>query len=346
MNPIFRAILPEERPNCLRLWTTVFSPGEDYFVRYFEDPLWQADYTRVCVVNHEVVACVQIVKRFVRLNGYTLPMAGIANVSTHPDYRGHGFASHLIHDANRLIDEGDFLFGLLFTGINDFYARLGWHTMPSPFWRVATESVDVTGWRFRTAGVDDLPFVQACYEHAYGNRPASVVRDEAYWRVWVRWDDPNWRQRFYIAELEDEPRGYAVVLTDSRSGDGLPQVRSMTLTELATRPNDEGAGRALVAFVSSLAHSFGLESIELSLAPSDVARYVRPVLSEVRFHPSRSAMVYLSDPKRLERLFQLANKPLTPEAQAGDYGKASASLFGFGEDAPEWQAHFSGVDGF
>lgn len=346
MTPAYRAVLPEERPQCLKLWTTVFSPGEDYFVRYFEDPLWQADYTRVAVVDHEVAACVQIVRRFVTLSGHSVPMAGIANVSTHPHYRKHGFASRLIQDANRVIDQHDFLFGLLFTGINDFYARLGWHTMPSPYWYARTESVDVSGWRFRTAEPADLPFVMECYTHAYGDRPASIVRDNTYWQVWARWDDPNWRQRFYIAEHTDTPRGYAAVLTDSRSVDGLPQVRTMTLTELATRPGDEEAGRALVGFVSSLAHSFGLDSLELTLAPADVARYVRPVLSQVEFQPSRSAMVYVSDRERLERLFHLAGRDLPPEAEMGDYGAALAQLFGMGEDDPHLQAHFSGVDGF
>ncbi len=346
MTPAFRAILSEERPSCLRLWTTVFSPGEDYFIRYFEDPLWKPEYTRVCVVDHEVVACVQVVRRDVMLNGHPVPMAGIANVSTHPSYRGHGFASQLIRDANRVIDEGDFLFGLLFTGINDFYARLDWHTMLSPYWRVETESLDTADWRFRTAGTEDLPFVKACYEAIYSNRTGSVVRDDDYWRIWVRWDDPNWRQRFYIAEQANTPRGYAVVLTDSRLVDGTPQVRTMTLTELAVRPNDIEAGRALVAFISSLAHSFGLETIDLTLSPADVERYVRPLLTKVHYQPSRSAMVYVSNQERLERLFALGGRDLTPEAQTGDYGTALAQLFGLGEESPRLETHFSGVDGF
>ena len=51
MSPQFRALRPDEQAECLDLWARVFSPSHDYFERYFRDPHWQPDYTRVCVVD-------------------------------------------------------------------------------------------------------------------------------------------------------------------------------------------------------------------------------------------------------------------------------------------------------
>jgi predicted acetyltransferase len=133
MSPQFRALRPQEQAECLDLWARVFSPSHDYFERYFRDPLWQPDYTRVCVVDGRLVAAVQVVRRPVGLtNGAILWMAGIANVATLPEYRGHGYASQLLRDLHAVMDAEDFAFGLLFTGIHDFYARLGWERLPLP----------------------------------------------------------------------------------------------------------------------------------------------------------------------------------------------------------------------
>ncbi|MCS6924003.1 MAG: GNAT family N-acetyltransferase, partial [Fimbriimonadales bacterium] len=135
MTPVFRALHPQEQAECLQLWAQVFSPGIDYFERYFQDPLWQPAYTRVCEVDGKLVAALQMVRRAVRLpNGRTLWMAGVANVATLPAYRGQGFASRLLQDLHAVMDSEDFAFGLLFTGIHDFYARWGWERLPLPLW--------------------------------------------------------------------------------------------------------------------------------------------------------------------------------------------------------------------
>ncbi|MDM7461608.1 MAG: GNAT family N-acetyltransferase, partial [bacterium] len=126
MNPEFRELRPSEQAECLDLWAQVFSPSHDYFERYFQDPLWQPRYTRVCAVDGKLVAAMQMVRRPVRLtNGQTLWMAGIANVATLPEYRGRGYASQLLLDLHRVMDADDFAFGLLFTGIHDVYGSHG-----------------------------------------------------------------------------------------------------------------------------------------------------------------------------------------------------------------------------
>ena len=309
MKPHFRTLQPDEQPLCLQLWTRVFSPGEDYFVRYFEDPLWKPDYTRVCELDGQLVAAVQIVRRPVRLNGQRVWMAGIANVATLPDYRGRGFASHLMHEAHEVIDSEEFLFGLLFTGIHDFYTRLGWETLPLPLPLSAPQPMPLSDeWRFRTAEPADLPQVQRWHEHAYAHHPFTVIRDEAYWRVWLRWDDESWRRSFYIAECAGEPLGYLAIETHyHRADDGTRQVEAISLTEIGMDSWEREIVAAMVSFVNNMAQQAGAESIRWFISLPEVERFLKPLLPSLHFVVQPHPMVRVGRRERLWEAFELLN---------------------------------------
>lgn len=329
MTPQFRALEPHEQPACLQLWTQVFSPGADYFVRYFEEPLWKPEYTRVCEVDGRLVSAVQIVRRAVRLNGQAVPMAGIANVATLPEYRGRGFSTQLMRDAQRVMDAEDFLFGLLFTGIHDFYARLGWERVPFPLWSATPQPLALDGWRFRTAEPDDLPRVQVWYAQSYADHPLSVVRDDAYWRIWTRWDDPNWRRAFYIAEDSLTARGYVVLETHHRTlPDGTRRVSTISVQEVGAAPNDTEAFQKLIGFAIQMAVSAEAEAIRFFLPRSDVERWVRPFLPDVAPQPMGSAMVRVGVPERLWEAFEPFGAQARTAAQKLPPALALAWLFG------------------
>ncbi|GIV07066.1 MAG: hypothetical protein KatS3mg017_0268 [Fimbriimonadales bacterium] len=293
MTPVFRDLRPDEQAECLDLWAQVFSPSHDYFERYFRDPLWQPCYTRVCEADGKLVAAMQIVRRPVRLtDGQILWMAGIANVATRPEYRGRGYASQLLLDLHRVMDSYDFAFGLLFTGIHDFYARHGWERLPLPLYQATPTPVETSGWRFRTAEPDDLRALQHWYEVFYADHPLSVLRDDAYWRVWTRWDDPQWRRKFYLAEdNRGAPRGYLALETHSGTDQqGNRVVQEVSLAEMGCEPDDSEAARMLIGFASQMAHMAGAKLL-LFLPESDIERFVRPLLPEVRWIGNGSAMV-------------------------------------------------------
>jgi len=329
MKPCFRTLSPHERSECLRLWTQVFAPGEDYFVRYFEDPLWQPKYTRVCEVDGQLVASVQIVRRAVRLNGHRVWMAGIANVATLPDYRGRGFASQLMRDAHEVIDSEDFLFGLLFTGIHDFYARLGWETLTLSLPVSTPQPMPIPpGWRFRVAEPHDLPRVQRWHERTYAEHPFTVIRDAAYWRVWLRWEDEQWRQGFYIAECEGEPLGYLSIETHYRRGDdGSQRVEALSLTEWGADTLEPTLVEAMLAFVNQTALQAGAERIRWFLSPLEAKQRLR--LSELHFVPQRHPMVRVGHRERLwEALEQYGGAPMPMEIETLRSADALRLLFG------------------
>ncbi len=335
MNPEFRDLRPAEQAECLDLWARVFSPSHDYFERYFQDPLWQPRYTRVCVVDGALVAAMQVVRRPVRLtNGRTLWMAGIANVATLPEYRGRGYASQLLLDLHQVMDADDFAFGLLFTGIHDFYGRHGWERLPLPLYHATPAPAELSGWRFRVAEPSDLTAVQRWYDAFYADHPLSVARDDAYWRIWTRWHDPNWRNKFYIAEDSNGvARGYVALETHyATDSQGNRVVSAISLVELGSAAGDADALHALVRFASHTAYQTGA-SLEIYLPETDIQRFVRPMLPDVQWLGQGSAMARVccweSLYDALEHLSASAPENLAALGQAG----ALALLFGL--PAPE-----------
>jgi ribosomal protein S18 acetylase RimI-like enzyme len=331
MKPRFRALLPHEQSECLQLWTQVFTPGDTYFVRYFEDPLWKPDYTRVCEVDGKLVAAVQIVRRAVRLNGQQVWMAGIANVATLPEYRGRGFASQLLRDAQEVIDSEDFLFGLLFTGIHDFYARLGWHMLELPLPVSAPHPLPIEPrWRFRSAELEDLPQVRRWHDRTYADHPFTVVRDEQYWRVWVRWEDDEWRRSFYIAEYEDEPLGYMAIETHYRRlEDGSRRVEALSMTELGADALEPPIVEAMLGFVNEMALGAGAEQIRWFVSLPEAERLLRPRLPSMQFVPQRHPMVRVGNRERLWQAFETLEGG-TPPAELESLSDADALRLLFG----------------
>jgi predicted acetyltransferase len=127
-----RDIKVSEFDACLDLWDKAFErTPREYFVKYFlGDPHFKPQYTRVCADGDELQSCVQIVRRVVRIGKSRLVMGGIANVGTPVEYRGRGYSTDCMNSAVEVMDSEGFDFSILYTGINPFYEKLGWETVP------------------------------------------------------------------------------------------------------------------------------------------------------------------------------------------------------------------------
>ena len=76
--------------------------GRNFFRRYIElDPAFEPRNVWVAEQGGELVSCVQIFPRRVRIGGEALPMGGIGSVFTRPDHRRQGVAGALLE---RVID--------------------------------------------------------------------------------------------------------------------------------------------------------------------------------------------------------------------------------------------------
>lgn len=195
-----RSLRISERAACLDLWTLVFDEDpRSYFQRYFQDPHWQLDDTVVCEEAGQLVSVVHVVRRTVETRDGRKNLAGIANVATHPEWRGLGRATACLTELQNRIDADPwFDFALLGTDSFDFYARLGWERCGFYGWEGSGPFETFTDPLFadslQPAKQPDLARIRAWYEQTHRGVPLAVVRDEAYWLDWIgtRTDLSGW----------------------------------------------------------------------------------------------------------------------------------------------------------
>lgn len=338
----YRPILVGEEEACLELWTQVFGVGRDYFERYFwGDPAWKPEYTRLCWEEGKLVSAVQMVRRELRLDGHVVPVAGIANVATHPEHRGKGHSTRLLQQAIQQMEGEDFLFSLLFTGIYDFYARLGWRRVPNRVWVGKPIAKELPDWQFRIAKENDLKSIMDWYEAFNARHPLTVVRSGAYWRGWSRWSDPTWRQGFYIGEWRGRPRGYLLMSQQekrSRRG-GVKAIEMVQVREVGCAPEDEECLLALLSFASTTAWHLNAKSWSLFLPWNGYDHLLPTVMDKPRRFEQGGAMVRLCGRDRLVQAFRkLGGSAIEPEAIPGDPALALRLLFG------AYRGRLKGVD--
>jgi len=206
---MIRGVRREEREQLLSLLKSAFPSTEiEWFPPYYDgDPYYKPEYTRVWEENGVLLSTVQIVKKILRIEDQTILLGGIANVGTHPDHRGKGYATALLEDSLRLMKEEGFHLSLLFTGIQPFYEKLGWREIPFPFLYIPYKSKDIAPQpHIREEREDDIPQIVKVYNEFNDKRNFTVVRDEAYMRGWI-W---KWHrgQEVLVYERDSQIIGY------------------------------------------------------------------------------------------------------------------------------------------
>jgi predicted acetyltransferase len=206
----------DEFNEALKLQGKVFSLPADYFRTLADkDPLF--DYENVFVARSDgrIVSHVQVFPKVMRIAGAKVWMAGIGGVATDPAYRGRGLASDLLKMAVGSMARRGMETSILFTGIHDFYRRLGWETVSGiNSYKISTEKDlgEVPGYDGRGFTRDDLGPVSAIYETQNSTRDFSVVRSEEVWKLQLKFpqapspiEDPG---GFMVAEKEGRVVAY------------------------------------------------------------------------------------------------------------------------------------------
>lgn len=299
----FRAIRPEEREECLRLWCTVW-PGdgsEAYFRRYFYgDVEWLPYYTQVAVEDGRLVSAVQICKRVVACGDYRLTMGGIANVSTLPEARGKGYNTACLQRAVAIMEADAMDFSLLFTGINGYYARQGFATLPLPWLegRIRSDfTPQPTPYTVRPALPGDVAAIRSLYDEYNQQRPLAVQRNEAYWRDWTGLSAQNVSASLRVAVASDgEIVGYLKSGTFSSAVPYSEEGKDVSLNEFGTRLNDdqEPVARALLESAAAEALAHGGKSLKIEVALTPVVRRVADEIAPaMEAHHGTSGMARL-----------------------------------------------------
>ncbi|MFZ4506673.1 MAG: GNAT family N-acetyltransferase [Fimbriimonas sp.] len=281
----YRAIHPDEWPQAMELWTTVFGVGAWLFQSLHEgteDRNW--DHTSVAVdESGRIVSAVDLFMRPIRgHDGNPLTMAGVGSVATYDDARKQGHSGKLLERALDVMQGHCCNFSMLTTGVNAHYARYGWFNSPLKFRTGALREIKGNADSLITLddeGIDQhLDAFVDLYALDNHSRPLSHVRSAQYWRAATRprmghqnmprFGPVHAERRVSILAGPQSPAGYVVWAQEGEvtfiyeaCGEVEPLLASLgaKLNEGSTKhlhielPNDEPWNSAIDAIMTDLA---------------------------------------------------------------------------------------------
>ncbi len=252
-------------------------------------------------VGGRLVSHVQVVEKRLRTAAGTLAVAGIANVATHPDFRGRGYATRLLARAMEDYRARGFPLTALFTGFASgpqrIYRRLGYvDVCVHIYWSApiddALQRAQRVPWvEVREAEERDVDGVSRLYEavgdrytgwpvRARGEWVEKLVRRTAYHGFFYVGREPG---NFVVAEEGGEPLGYAVLLR-------IPwEPEAVGIAEIVAEPGRGDAMLALYSYAVSRAAALGARVVRTYAPPT--AEYRRAFRA---FQPS-SGGVFMSE---------------------------------------------------
>jgi predicted acetyltransferase len=190
-----RPLEAHEQEACLDLWDAGFTDTpRDFFVKYFQhDANYQHGDTIVVEVDGQLVSAVHVVRREAYTREGIIGVGGIANVATHPDFRGKGYNAACLNAMIAHLDVDSFFdMSLLGTGIHDYYAKFGWERRVFYAWKGKPKPIKASAKPIGLVKpiVSDLLMLQNLYKIYNQSRPLTFCRtpSDSYWSNWMQWD--------------------------------------------------------------------------------------------------------------------------------------------------------------
>ncbi len=190
----------EELSDLFKMYRKVFKITPlSYFVnRLLNDPYFLPQDVRVAVIDNMIVSSITIYRRQMYWRGKVITFGGIGNVSTLPEYSGKGISSKVMEDAINYMQDQDFSVTILFTGINAFYERFGFKTLPAQYAKFAIPNISTQKYTIRNYKESDFTASRDLYENFNKHLSGSLVRDNEYWAANFKFAEKN--ELFLIAE--------------------------------------------------------------------------------------------------------------------------------------------------
>lgn len=248
---------------------TFYEQPRSYFEPfYLGDPSYRPEHSWVADQDGRLVAHLRIFDRSIRVGGAGLRIAGVGNVITDPDHRGHGYAGQLLRAILGALPNEGFTYSLLRAYQLVLYERPGWAPLDQELVRAELPLVDAGSISIAPFTDDDLPEVMHLYEETNVERTGPTIRSPRYWRAQLQWLQED-RDGFLVARSDD---GVLVGYVRSRSGPDATEI-----LELGVKAGSVEVGRALL----SAAAVRGGGWIQGHLPPSLIRMLFRPDEREV-----------------------------------------------------------------
>lgn len=170
--------------------------SRDLFVAQTEgDSTFRLRHGRVAVLDGRVAGYVRIFRRTMLVRGEPVLAGGIGSVATHPEGRGSGIATALLRDAIEQMRREGMRVSYLFTGLPEFYERLGYRIVGQPSFEIdqreAAAATNAGTYEVRAIEDGEVPRLLAIYERGVATSTGAIVRTRRTWRDATRWLDED-----------------------------------------------------------------------------------------------------------------------------------------------------------
>jgi predicted acetyltransferase len=216
---------------------------------FYSDPFFDLLQRRVMVDRGKVVSCLTIVPGVFTLGAARIPIAGIAGVATHEDYRRKGYAGALLRDTIKRLYDQKVPLSMLYPFAPSYYRKFGWEIAAVEWWCEIPSRLlpPYSESRFvRSYSSGDLEHLCRLHDVHLHNTPGGFVREAARWQ-WIL------RQKYQVvvADFYGSIEGYMIY--DVQSARHRVEVREIIF--ITSR-----AQRALLGYLSSnnLAETVGV----------------------------------------------------------------------------------------
>ncbi len=234
--------------------------GRDFFRRYIElDSAFEPRNVWVAERGGDLVSCVQIFPRQVRVGGRILPMGGVGSVFTRPDCRRSGLAGALLERMIEAMQERGMVLSYLLAERLKWYGEYGYRPW-SRGWRTlhwADRSMSALPGARRYAPATDRDGLERLWS-VYAGGAAGAPLDGI-----VHRDAEGWRGSFALAGNPDED----IWVADE--GQGISAY--LRVADIGGRRRvlewgrERDAAQALCELVASAMAGRGVQSIRLPL---------------------------------------------------------------------------------
>jgi len=267
-----------ELDRILQFYPAVFTktPLSYFSSRLLNDPYLKPDDIRIAEENGEILSTITVYRRKMYWRGKTVDFAGIGNVATRPDKRGLGLSSKVMRDSIDYIKKLNIPIVILFTGINQFYERYNFFTIPAFQVKFLIQSSDISQFNIRRFRQEDLEEIQRFYETFNRSLKGAIYREPVYWKANLSFAAAD--EIFLVAEKHKKITAYIRVSSRCDKGEIL-----------------EFAFSDVPAFYALLCHTAELlnkqELTSAALLPKNLFDSTFPC--EVHYEPSTIAMALI-----------------------------------------------------
>ncbi len=323
-----------ELQEVVELQCRVFLPEPERYWSYLrEDPSYRPHQSRIIFDKGRIMAHLRVWHRIIQVRGARLRAGGIGGVVTHPEFRRQGYATALMQDAHRYLEQQGYDLGLLFSIIGTgFYESLGWTPLELPVFTLPAQTdrpvASPSGVRALNPEAD-LESVAAIHEACTRDWNGPVVRTDSYWK-----SGPSRYRRIFPGWGVEQEGALAAYLNLEKSQDRI------WVREACASPGAEAAYRQLSRWICRELESSGLRTVAGSL-PHDHAlvEYLsRDTGSEARWTTHEEMMVKLINWPSLARKLWAAELPMPRSGEAA----LLETLFGV-RPAPPGQTPWSSL---